>query len=53
VFCLEDDDVEIRLGSLDAAPFGVRPEQEIWVTRREPWQHPLSAVPQHDRNADT
>jgi hypothetical protein len=33
--------IEIRIGSLDDAPFELKPEHEIWVKRRESW---LSAV---------
>jgi hypothetical protein len=29
--------IEIRLGSLDDAPFALKPQDEIWVKRREPW----------------
>ena len=42
--------VEIRLGSLDDAPFGLQPEAEVWVKRREPWLAPVDGVSQHDEN---
>jgi hypothetical protein len=29
--------IEIRLGSLDEAPFELKPEAEVWVKRRESW----------------
>src|SRR5436190_6998474 len=45
-----DELVEIRLGSLDAAPFELRPEAEIWVIRREGWLAPVVDAGQHDRN---
>src|ERR687883_99671 len=35
--CLGDELVEIRIGSLDEAPFDLRPDAEIWIKRREPW----------------
>ena len=51
LLCLDDDDlVEIRLGSLDDAPFDLEPEAEIWVKRREPWLHPIAGASQHDEN---
>ena len=28
--------VEVRIGTLDDAPFGLKPEAEAWVKRREP-----------------
>ena len=42
--------VEIRLGSLDDAPFELRPEAEIWVKRRESWIPPLDGAAQHDES---
>jgi hypothetical protein len=45
-----DDLVEIRLGSLDDAPFGLRPEAEIWVKRRERWLPPVEGASQHEEN---
>jgi hypothetical protein len=47
VVCLDDDGVEIRIGSLDDAPFELRPEAEIWVKRREPWLPPVEGASQH------
>ncbi|MDK1491906.1 GFA family protein [Sinorhizobium sp. 7-81] len=37
-----EEEIEIRVGSLDDAPAALRPQYEIWVTRREPWLHSLS-----------
>jgi hypothetical protein len=42
--------VEIRIGSLDDAPFGLKPEAEVWVKRREPWIPPVDGASQHDEN---
>ena len=39
--------VEIRLGSLDDAPFELRPDDEIWVKRRESWLPPVEGAVQH------
>jgi hypothetical protein len=40
--------IEIRLGSLDEAPFEVKPEAEVWVKRRESWLLPVEWAAQHD-----
>ena len=40
--------VEIRIGSLDEAPFELKPEHEIWVKRRESWIPPVDGATQHD-----
>jgi hypothetical protein len=45
-----DEAAEIRLGSLDEAPFELRPEAEIWIKRREPWLHEIEGASQHDEN---
>jgi hypothetical protein len=42
--------IEIRLGSLDEAPFELKPESEIWVKRRESWIPPLEWAAQHDES---
>ena len=45
-----EGDVEIRIGTLDAAPFGLTPEAEIWITRREPWLPAVDGASQHAEN---
>jgi hypothetical protein len=50
--CFDQGIIEIRLGSLDDAPFELRPEAEIWVKRREPWLHPVDGASQHEENRD-
>ena len=40
--------IEIRIGSLDEAPFELKPEDEIWVKRRESWIPPVEGAAQHD-----
>lgn len=45
-----DSLVEIRLGTLDDAPFELRPEAEVWVKRREPWLPPVESATQHDES---
>jgi len=46
----EEGDVEIRIGSLDDAPFELKPEAEIWIKRREPWLPPVEGASQHEEN---
>jgi hypothetical protein len=50
LLCLDDSWVEIRLGSLDEAPFELEPEAEIWIKRREPWLHAVARASQHEEN---
>jgi hypothetical protein len=45
-----DNEVEIRLGALDAAPSTLSPSYELWISRRETWLQPLSGAAQHARN---
>ena len=45
-----DVEVEVRLGCLDAAPSGLTPSYELWVGRREAWQHPVTDAAQHRGN---
>jgi hypothetical protein len=47
LFTLEEDAAEIRLGSLDDAPFELRPEAEVWIKRRESWLHEVEGASQH------
>ena len=42
-----DELIEIRIGSLDEAPFELKPGFEIWVTRRESWIPPVESAAQH------
>ena len=42
--------VEIRIGSLDDAPFELKPDDEIWVKRRESWIPPVDGAAQHDES---
>jgi hypothetical protein len=42
--------VEIRIGSLDEAPFELKPRVEVWVKRRESWIPPVADAAQHDEN---
>ena len=42
--------IEIRLGSLDDAPFDLKPQSETWVKRRESWLPPVEHATQHDES---
>jgi hypothetical protein len=50
LFTLDEKGAEIRLGSLDDAPFELRPEAEVWIKRREPWLHPVDGAWQHSES---
>jgi hypothetical protein len=45
---VDDDLIEIRLGSLDDAPFRLKPDDERWVKRRERWVPPVERAAQHE-----
>jgi len=47
---VEDDGVEIQLGSLDEAPFDLVPEAEVWIKRREPWLPAVEGAAQHQES---
>ena len=47
----DDTHVEIRIGSLDEAPFELKPVDEIWVKRRESWLPPVEGAAQHDESS--
>ncbi len=50
LFCLREDEAEIRVGSLDDAPTDLTPTYENWVKRREPWLRPLPGRDQFDED---
>jgi hypothetical protein len=45
-----DTVIEIRIGSLDDAPFELKPGDEIWVKRRESWIPPVEGAAQYDES---
>ncbi|MBB4437109.1 MULTISPECIES: GFA family protein [Rhizobium] len=51
LFCLREDEAEIRLGSLDSPPTDFAPGYEVWIKRREPWLHPLPDAGQFAEDA--
>jgi len=50
LFLIEEEAGEIELGSLDDAPFELKPEAELWIKRREPWIDPVEGAAQHEEN---
>ena len=42
--------IEIRIGSLDEAPFELKPQAEIWVQRRGSWIPPVEGAEQYDES---
>lgn len=50
LFWLWDEGVEVFLGTLDAAPYGIEPSLEVWSIRREPWLPELPGTIRHDQN---
>ena len=47
LFSPSPEHVEIKLGTLDAAPTDLVPTVEGWIKRREPWLAPIEGASQH------
>ena len=52
VFARSGDEVEVNLGSLDAADQFV-PTYELWTVRRESWLPPFRASKRYDRDRES
>ena len=52
LFHLSETEAEILMGSLDAAPVGLKPSREIWVRRREPWLAAVTGAEQFREDGD-
>jgi len=50
LFSANDDEAEIKLGTLKDAPTGLRPTYELWIKRREAWLSPISGAEQFDED---
>lgn len=50
LFWLWDEGVEIFLGTLDDAPYDIKPMLEVWTIRREHWLPVIPDVPRHQQN---
>jgi hypothetical protein len=46
LFSANDEEAEIKLGTLRDAPTGLRPTYELWIKRREPWLRPIEGAEQ-------
>jgi hypothetical protein len=52
LFSIGDDEVEIKLGTLQDAPTDLTPQYELWVWRREHWLSPLAGARQFQRDRE-
>nr|WP_062940675.1 GFA family protein [Rhizobium leguminosarum]KZB02220.1 aldehyde-activating protein [Rhizobium leguminosarum] len=50
LFYLFDGGVEVFLGTLDQAPYDIKPMLEVWTVRREPWLQPVPGIASHVEN---
>lgn len=50
LFWLGDEVVEVFLGTLDEAPYKIKPMLEVWAVRREHWLPYIPEVIRHERN---
>lgn len=50
MFSLDDEEAEIKLGTLDIAPTGLTPTYELWTKRREPWLRPVEGAEQFQQD---
>ncbi|MGM4913546.1 GFA family protein [Rhizobium sp. 768_B6_N1_8] len=50
VFAYDEDEAEIKLGTLQDAPTGLKPTYELWIKRREPWLQPVEGAAQFEED---
>ena len=50
LFSYDDDEAEIKLGTLEGAPTALVPTYELWVKRREHWLSPIPGAQQFDED---
>lgn len=50
LFSVDDREVEIMVGALDAAPGDLVPQYELWTPRREHWLHALPWATQFEKD---
>lgn len=53
VVSLREDEAEIMLGSMDAAPSDLIPSYELWIGRREPWIMDLQWAEQFEQDRES
>jgi hypothetical protein len=46
MFSCDDNEAEVKLGSLEQAPTGLTPTYELWIKRRESWLRPIEGAEQ-------
>ncbi len=51
LFFMSAEDVEVFVGTLDAAPNDIKPVVEVWATRREHWLPQVPETTLYDENA--
>jgi hypothetical protein len=50
VFAYDEREAEIKLGTLQDAPTGLKPTYELWIKRREPWLAPVEGADQFEED---
>ncbi|RYF35629.1 MAG: GFA family protein [Comamonadaceae bacterium] len=50
VFSGNEQEAEIKLGTLSAAPTPLKPSYELWIKRREPWLPAIEGAEQHQED---
>ncbi|NJC42143.1 hypothetical protein GGQ87_002438 [Brevundimonas alba] len=45
-----EEEIEVKLGTLDGPPNGLEPGYELWTVRREPWLGPLNGSARYERD---
>ncbi|MDR6666607.1 GFA family protein [Rhizobium sp. 1399] len=50
VFAYDEDEAEIKLGTLQDAPTSLKPTYELWIKRREPWLQPVEGAAQFEED---
>jgi hypothetical protein len=50
MYSLDENEAEIKLGTLADAPTGLTPSYELWVKRREDWLVPVEGAEQYDED---
>ena len=52
LFALRDDEVEVKIGTLQNPPTNLMPQYELWTWRREHWLRPVDGATQFQRDPD-
>ena len=46
----DGDEIEVKLGTLDDPPHGLKPDYELWTVRREHWLPPVAEAGQWEKD---